>query len=276
MQISKKISVFCAALILTACAAEQPKKPVNTETPAKTTSQPKPAAKTEPAPAKPVVQQYALDRLKQMSDILTASQSFSYHSKSAIDLQSETGQFVTFFNEAQVVLQHPNKLHADVRGELANLELYFDGNTLSAFDVSKNTYATFSPLNSIDEMLDFLMTKAQISFPTADLMYSDPYAVMTKNLRDATVVGETIVNGVAVEHFAYREPNIDWEIWLTKGDKPLPLRLAMTYKQVQNQPRFLVEFFDWRLNPKLKNKFDFKAPKDVKQVEFSDYFQHTK
>ena len=225
MHLTKKISIFCAALILSACATEQPKKPVNTATPAKTTEQVQPVAKTEPAPApvKPVVQQYALDRLKQMSDTLTSSKSFSYHSKSVIDLQSS------------------------------------------------------SPLKSIDEMLDFLMTKAQISFPTADLMYSDPYAVMTKNLSHATVVGETVVNGVAVEHFAYREPNIDWEIWLTKGDKPLPLRLAMTYKQVENQPRFLVEFFDWRLNPKLKSKqFDFKAPKEAKQVEFSEYFQHAK
>jgi hypothetical protein len=275
MQITKKISVVCAALILSACATEQPKKPV-TAAPAKTTEQTQPAAKTEPAPAKPIVQQVALDRLKQMSDTLTSSQTFSYHSKSAIDLQSETGQFVTFFNEAQVALQRPNKLHADVIGELANVELSFDGNTLTAFDGSKNTYAASSPLNGIDEMLEFLMTKAQISFPSADLMYSDPYAVMTKNLSDAVVVGETVVNGVAVEHFAYREPSIDWEIWLTKGDKPLPLRLAMTYKQVPNQPRFLVEFFDWRLNPKVKNKFDFKAPKDAKQVEFSDYFQHAK
>jgi hypothetical protein len=276
MQIAKKISVFCAALILSACATEQPKKPVNTAAPAKTTEQAQPVAKTEAAPAKPVVQQYALDRLKQMSDTLTSSQTFSYHSKSAIDLQSETGQFVTFFNEAQAALQHPNKLHADVKGELANLELTFDGNTLSVFDGSKNTYAASSPLKNIDEMLEFLMTKAQISFPSADLMYSDPYAVMTKNLSDATFISETIVNGVTVEHFAYREPGIDWEIWLTKGDKPLPLRLAMTYKQVQNQPRFWVEFFDWRLNPKLKNKFDFKIPKDAKKVEFSDYFQHTK
>ena len=274
MQHTKKITTICAALILTACAAEQPKKPVESAAPAKTTEQPQTVA--TPAPAKPVIQQAALDRLKQMSDTLTSSQTFSYHSKSAIDLQSETGQFVTFFNEAQVALQRPNKLHADVVGELVNVKLHFDGNTLTAFDHSKNTYATSSPLNSIDEMLEFLMTKAQISFPSADLMYSDPYAVMTKNLSDAVVVGETVVNGVAVEHFAYREPNIDWEIWLTKGDKPLPLRLAMTYKQVQNQPRFLVEFFDWRLNPKLKNKFDFKAPKDAKQVEFSDYFQHAK
>lgn len=271
MQITKTISIFCAALMLSACATEQSQKTVEAPVPAKT-EQPQTVA--TPTPAKPVVQQIALDRLKQMSDTLIASKAFSYHSKSAIDLQSETGQFVTFFNEAKVTLQRPNKLHADVAGELANLALHFDGNTLTATDKAKNTYATSSPLSSIDEMLEFLMTKAQISFPTADLMYSDPYAVMTKNLSDATVVGETIVNGIAVEHFAYREPNIDWEIWLTKGDKPLPLRLAMTYKQVPNQPRFLVEFFDWRLNPKVKNKFDFKAPKDAKQVEFSDYFQH--
>lgn len=274
MQIAKKISLLCAALVLQACATQCPKKTVHAAT-ANVAQQPQTAAK--PAPAKPSVQQYALDRLKQMSDTLTASSAFRYHSKSAVDLLSESGQFVTFFNEAEVTLQRPNKLYADVVGELINKKLYFDGNKLQAYDAAKNSYAVSTPLNSIDEMLEFLMNKVQMSFPTADIMYSDPYAVMTKNLTDATVVGETIVNGVAVEHFAYREPGIDWEIWITQGDKPLPLRLAMTYKQVQNQPRFLVEFFDWQLNPKLKNKqFNFKVPADAKQIEFGNPLKQAK
>jgi hypothetical protein len=194
-----------------------------------------------------------------------------------VDLQADSGQFVTFFNEAEVALQRPNKLRADVIGELMNVQLYFDGNKLLAFDAANNSYAISPPLANIDEMLEFLMTKAQISFPTADIMHSDPYAVMTKNLTDAIVVGDTVVNGVAVEHFAYREPGIDWEIWIAKGEKAVPLRLAMTYKQVKNYPRFLVEFFDWKLNPKLKNKlFDFKVPNDAKQVEFSSYFKQSK
>ena len=227
MQNTKKISslLFVLAIVLQGCA-HQEKKSDGTPNQAtvNTAEQPAPASQ-----AQPVVDQYALDRLKQMSDKLIASKAFSYHSRSAIELQSEAGQFVTFINEAEVALQRPDKLYANVSGDSVNIQLYFDGTKVSAIDRVKNIYAVSPPLANIDEMLNYLMTKARISFPSADIMYSDPYAVMTKNLTDATVVGDSMVNGVPSEHFTYRELAIDWEIWIAKGENALPMRLAMTY-----------------------------------------------
>jgi hypothetical protein len=270
MQATKKISslLFVLAMVLQGCAYQEKKS----DGTANTVEQPAPVTQ-----AQAVIDQYALDRLKQMSDKLIASKAFSYHSRSAIDLQSETGQFVTFINEAEVALQRPDKLRVNVSGDLANIQLYFDGANVSAIDPVKNIYASSPPLANIDEMLNFIMTKAHISFPSADILYSDPYAVMTKNLTDATVVGDSTVNAVLTEHFTYREPAIDWEIWIAKGENPLPMRLAMTYKQVENRPGFLVEFADWKLNPKLKAKtFEFKAPADAKQIEFGTYLEQGK
>lgn len=276
MKNTKKVSLLLMAIVSTlqGCATPPEKKAVST--PAQVAAKPTTKSTVEPAPA-PVVEQYALDRLKQMSDKLTASKSFSYRSKSAIELQSDTGQFVTFFTEAEVALQRPDKLHMAVSGDTPDIHLYFDGAKASAIDTDSNTYAVSTPLSNIDEMLTYVMTKAQISFPSADLMFSNPYAVMTKNLTDATVVGDSMVNGVPVEHFAYREPAVDWEIWIAKGEKAVPLRLAMTYRQVQNRPSFLVEFADWKLNPKLKaSTFDFKAPANGKQIEFGTYLDQKK
>jgi hypothetical protein len=262
------------AFMLQGCATQSEKKSVSKPVakPATSVTQ----STVEPAPA-PVVEKYALERLKQMSDKLIASKSFSYRSNSAIELQSATGQFVTFFTEAEVNLQRPNKLHMVASGDVPNLHLYYDGTKVAMIDADTNTYAVSTPLNNIDEMLNYVMTKAQINFPTADLMYSDPYAVMTKNLTDATVVGDSMINGIEVEHFAYREPAIDWEIWIAKGEKALPLRLAATYRQVKNRPSFLVEFADWKLNPRLKaNTFEFKAPANGKQIEFGTYLDQKK
>ncbi|MDO9214480.1 MAG: DUF2092 domain-containing protein [Methylococcales bacterium] len=279
MKSIKKISLLLAvtALTLQGCATAPEKKSVSTPPkavakPVALANQPKPAV-----PTKSVIQQYALDRLKQMSDKLVASNSFSYRSNSAIELESDTGQFVTFFTEAEVALQRPNKLHVEVFGDTPNLHLYFDGNKASAFDADNKLYAVSTPLSTIDETLNFIMTKAEINFPSADIMYSDPYAIMTKNLTDATVVGDSMIDGVEVEHFAYRDPAIDWEIWIAKGEKAVPMRLAMKYKQVERQPSFLVEFADWKLNPKLKAKmFEFKVPADAKQIEFGTYHEQPK
>jgi hypothetical protein len=169
-------------------------------------------------------------------------------------------------------LQRPNKLYANISGDLLHIQIYFDGSKASAIDVDNNIYSVSTPLTTIDDMINYLMAKAHISFPTADILYSDPYTVMTKNLTDATVAGDSMVNGVPSEHFTYREPAIDWEIWIAKGKNALPMRLTMSYRQVENHPRFLVEFSDWKLNPKLKaGMFDFKAPANGKQIEFGTY-----
>jgi hypothetical protein len=43
----------------------------------------------------------------------------------------------------------------------------------------------------------------------------------------------------------------------------------VTYTGVTNLPRFLVEFSDWNLQPKLAPaRFVFKKPADAKQIEF--------
>ena len=276
---SRKISLGCillpaivVVLSLQGCAHDE-KQPVNVQELAVTKQEPQPAPQTEtPAPPAPIIEQYALDRLKQMSEGLASAKSLTYKSNSFIELQADSGQFITFFTDVDVALQRPNKLRINVLGDLTNIQLYFDGAKVSALDKQKNLHAVSDPLATIDEMLDFVISKAQINFPSADLMYSNPYAIMTKNLTQAVVIGPSMVNGVPCEHFAYMEPGINWEIWIENGKNALPLRLAMTYKQVPNFPRFLVEFSDWNLKPKLSSDtFVFKIPANSKKIEFGPY-----
>ncbi len=236
------------------------------------------AAEAKPAPAEaaplppppPVVEQTALDRLKAMSETLAAAKSFSFHSHSMVEIPAKTGQFLTFFAESDVALERPNRLRADVTGDVPNFQFSYDGSQISAYDPEKNLYAVTKAPDNLNAMLDFTREKAGISFPTADLMYSDPYAVMTKDLTHAIVVGPTRVNGTPCDHFAYMGDGINWEIWIETGKIPLPRRLAMTYKDKQNFPRFLVEFSNWKLNPKLKtSQFSFKKPDNAQQIEFA-------
>ena len=268
------VSVMVLALSVVGCACQDkrivPVKPPVASKPADI--KPAPQAENVVPPPAPIIEQYALDRLKQMSEKLTAAKSFTYHANSLIELPAKTGQFLTFFTDTKVALQRPNKLRVDVSGDVPSFQFYFNGEKIAAFDPEKNVHASSEAGTTIDEMLDVVINKANINFPSADFMYSDPYAVMTKNLTHAIVVGESMVNGVPAEHFAYMEPAINWEIWIEKGKNALPLRLAMTYKQEANFPRYLVEYADWNLNPKLKaNTFVFKAPANAQRIEFDTY-----
>jgi hypothetical protein len=118
-------------------------------------------------------------------------------------------------------------------------------------------------------MLKGVMDNTGIYFPSADVMFSDPYAVLTKDLTSAFVVGPAAVDGVPCEHLAFMGPGVNWEIWIATGKSALPRRLLVTYTQVQNFPRFLVEFADWNLKPKLAaSRFVFKTPSNATQIAF--------
>jgi hypothetical protein len=263
------LSVVVLALSTLGCASDE-KKPLKPQPQATKPATPQPTVHLVPPPP-PILEQYALDRLKQMSDNIAAAKALTYHATSFAEMPSPTGQFLTLAVVSEVALQRPDKLRVNVYGDLPAFEVYFDGDKVSTFDPKKKVHSVSKKsVATLDEMLDMVTSDPEINFPSADFMYSNPYAVMTKGLTHAIVVGESMVDGVPCEHFAYMEPTINWEIWIEKGKNALPLRLAMTYKQAQNFPRFMVEYKDWNLNPKLKaNTFVFKAPAESKQIEFN-------
>jgi hypothetical protein len=227
-----------------------------------------PPGRPEPALA-PIREPRALDRLKRMSATLGAAKALTYRSRSTVEVPANTGQFVTLFAASDVALQRPNKLYVHVTGEVPNFDFYYNGTTITAFAPQKQAYSVANAPATIDATLKFTMDKAGIQFPSADVMYSDPYAMLTKELTNAFVVGPATVDGVACEHLAFMGPGVHWETWIDTGKSALPRRLVVTYTEVQNFPRFLVEFSDWNLQPKLAaSRFVFNKPRNATQIEF--------
>jgi hypothetical protein len=73
-----------------------------------------------------------------------------------------------------------------------------------ASQTSKNqVYSVAGTPDTLDAMLKFVMDNAGIYFPSADVMYCDPYAMMTKDLTSAFVVGPATVDGMSREHLAF-------------------------------------------------------------------------
>ena len=226
------------------------------------------AAGVVPAPP-PLIEQPALDRLKAMSRKLADTARFTYRARSTLEIPARTGQFLTHFAESEVALHRPDKLRFSLSGEVPNFRLYYDGTHVYALDVDKNLFATAEAPVTIDEMLPFVLDKVGIDLPAADFLFSDPYAELTKGLTHAIVVGPSRVNGVKTEHFAFMNPESNWEIWIDTGPVPLPRRVAVTYKALENFPRFQIEFLDWNLTPRADIKqFEFRKPPGAKEIEF--------
>jgi hypothetical protein len=207
--------------------------------------------------------------LKRMSDYLAGRQQFTAKAESTLEAVLTSGQKIQFDSPATLVVSRPNKLHAHRKGDIANQEFFYDGKTLTLYNPRENLYATAAAPPTLDEMLDFAREKLDVIAPAAELLYKNAAEKMLKESSSGFVVGQSVVGGVKCTHLAFRGSEVDWQIWIEDGDKPLPRKFILTSKQVKGEPQFTVVIRSWDLAPKLTNaEFSFTPPKGAKKIEF--------
>jgi hypothetical protein len=212
----------------------------------------------------------ALEMLKRMSESLAKAKAFTFRSESILEVPSITGQFVTLFSTGKVALQRPDKLSVQLGGDAPRFDFFYDGTTVSAIAPGTAVYSQTNAPATIDEMLSGLRKETGLRFPSAPLLYSDPYAILTRSLLSAVVVGPTKVDGAPCDHLAFRSPGVNWEIWIEAGSRALPRRLAVTFTDRPNFPRTLIDLSQWNLHPWLcSSSFTFHKPDGVQEIPFT-------
>jgi hypothetical protein len=224
----------------------------------------------QPVPAQPAgIEPQAEKLLRRMSDYLASRQQFSVKTQNTVEAVLKSGQKLQFENPAMVVVSRPNRLRADRKGDITNQEFFYDGKTLTLYNPKENLYATTAAPATIDEMLDFAREKLDVIAPAAELLYKNAAEKMLKITSSGFVVGQSVVGGVKCAHLAFRGAEVDWQIWIEDGNKPLPRKFILTSKTVTGQPEFTVLIRSWDVAPKLTNQeFNFTPAKGAKKIEF--------
>jgi hypothetical protein len=207
--------------------------------------------------------------LKRTTDKLSGATSFTFKTTSSVEVISPIGHLINYFTTADVAVQRPDKLAAKKTGDGPSFDLYYDGKTFGAIDAKLGLYAEMAAPPTLDALVPEVREKTGMQFPYADVLYSDVYGAVTKNLTHAYWVGRTTIDGVECDHLAFAAPGVEWQVWLGPDKDPLPRRLAVTYLALERQPRFLVNFSDWNLKARLPaSRFEFKKPAGAKPIEF--------
>jgi len=207
--------------------------------------------------------------LRRMSDYLAGRQQFGLKAESTLEVVLTSGQKIQFDSPATLVVSRPNKLHAHRKGDLANQEFFYDGKTLTLYNPKENLYATTAAPPTLDEAFDFAREKLDVIAPGTDLFYKDAAEKMLKAASSGFVVGPSVVAGAKTTHLAFRGADVDWQVWIEDGDKPLPRKFILTSKQVKGEPEFTIVIRSWDLAPKVTDKeFVFVPPKGAKKIEF--------
>ena len=207
--------------------------------------------------------------LRRMSDYLASRQQFTLKAESTLEVVLTSGQKIQFESPATLEVSRPNKLRAHRKSDIANQEFFYDGKTLTLYNPKENLYATTAAPPTLDETLDFAREKLDIVAPASELLYKNAAEKMLKASSSGFVVGPSVVAGVKTTHLAFRGSEVDWQIWIEDGDKPLARKFILTSKQVKGEPEFTVVIRSWDVAPKLTDKdFTFTPPKGAKKIEF--------
>lgn len=201
-----------------------------------------------------------------MSAYLAAQPTLSFDFDSSLEIVTTDDQKLAIASSGSVALARPDKIHATRRGGFATVEATFDGTTLSVLNKEANVFAQAELPGTVDGLVDRLRDEFQRPLPAADLLSADVAAILMAEVTEVLDLGSGVIAGAECDHFAFRTPEVDWQIWIAQGETPYPCRYVITSKQVTGWPQYTVDVANWQ-SGQAEAVFDFTPPEGATQVE---------
>ncbi len=227
------------------------------------------AATTVSAEEQGPIDPRAVEKLQHMSDVLTEARSLSLKAESLYDQVESSGVKIKRAVSQEVVLRRPDSLYfRSVRDDGKVREGRYDGKALTIVPEGGGAYARIDVPGTVDTMLDLIQADYQVNVPVADLLYDDLYGRVKDQLLSGVYLGERTVGGEVLDHLSFETTGVDWQLWLERGDRPLPRRLVVTFVKAPGEPEYLTVIKEWKLDPALEGEmFRFDPPADWRRIE---------
>jgi hypothetical protein len=209
----------------------------------------------------------ALEALAAMGKHLRSLKQFSVRAETTTDEVLTTGQKIQFGGTVEYKVSQPNRLRAEVRNDRVHRQFFYDGATLTQYAPKKKLYGSVKTPATIAETLKMADEKFDITLPLADLFYWGSENSGIADIKEAALIGPALIGGVDCDHYAFRQADVDWQVWIARGPKPLPLKLVVTTLEEPGQPQF-ASVLKWDIQPKFDAKtFTLVPPKDAHRIE---------
>jgi hypothetical protein len=223
-----------------------------------------------PQPAKPATATPQPEKiLQQMCDFLKSAKQFSYKAEVTDDRVYTGGKKLQFAFDLEAYVQRPDKVRITAAGDLENKLFFYDGKTITLYDKDVNHYAVMEAPPAIDAAMEMANKEYGLRVSLIDLAESNTCALMTKGVKHALYVGEGMVRGVKCHHLAFDKDDIQWQIWIDAGEKPLIRKLLINQKKLPAAPQWTAYFTEWNFSPQLADSlFAFTPPQGATKTKF--------
>ena len=225
-----------------------------------------------PAPASaPAIDPEAVASVERMQAFVKTLTTYSVHTDTTTDEVLLSGPKVQFGGTLDVTVRLPNRLRLTVAREDKDTQEYFyDGSTLAVWIKDRGLWTSTPVPPTVGEMLAQVRAKYAFSFPLHDLLGGASRGELLNDVTAGIVIGTGIVAGVECDHLGFHEEGIDAQIWIEKGDRPLPRKFVITTLSEPSQPQHS-EVLTWDLTPKIDEAmFSFTPPAGAEKIVFAE------
>jgi hypothetical protein len=208
----------------------------------------------------------ALAELERMGAYLRTLKAFQLKADVVTEDVRTDGQKVQIIRTVDLVAKPPNRLFADIKNDRQRRLFFYDGSNFTLFAPRSLYYATVPAPNTIEKLADDLEDKYDIELPLVDLFRWGTPEASIGDITSAVDLGPSAIHGVTCEQYAFRQEGIDWQLWVQRGDQPLPCRIVITTLTDEARPQHTATY-SWNLAPSYDDAtFVFRTPSDAKRI----------
>lgn len=210
----------------------------------------------------PLINPQVVNKLIDMGDYLRSLPAFEVQALVTRDTVLETGQKIKLQARTTLVIQGRDRLYARTEGDERTRQFFYDGKKLTQYSPYLKFYTTIDAPATVAETLHQVEQFYDVEVPLEDLFLFGRDQAQIDALHSAAYVGPSTIDGKLCDHLAFRQDSMDWQLWITRAEKPLPCRLVITTTTDPSFPEYSATY-SWNLHPALKPAmFRFTPQKD--------------
>ncbi len=236
-----------------------------------------PGTETFAQESNPNIDQKAEALLQNMSYFMGSKYEYTFKAEIMYDVVIKSGQKVQYNADETVYIKKPDKFSIQYVSDLGGYKLWYDGGKATLLEVPINDFSLATLPASIDQALNKLYEQYGFAPALSEFLFINIFKTMTKNVLSGEDFGPSKVFGVKCRHLYFVEKDIDWQIWIEDGKRPIPRKLVITYKNLPESPQFIAILKDWIFDRPITN-FAFKPeiPNVNSRVEFNQITDNPK
>lgn len=207
----------------------------------------------------------AIAAVKAMGEHLRSLKRFTLAADTTRDDITESGQNVEMASHLELKAA-PDRFRIDATSDSQTREYFYDGKTVTVFAPVIGAYAEFDGGATTRETLEIASAGYGLKLPLADLFFWGTNQDDLDALTDGFPIGTSTIGGNVCAHYAFRQEEVDWQIWIRTEAQPLPCKLVITTTSEESRPRYEATL-TWDLDaPVDDSDFVFDPPDDAYEI----------